>query len=109
MRKHELEVDVADDVAERDAPEVDVVGRARVHDAVEPPLEPRARRLIELRMKIRKPKQQPDVRCDAPVVDPQPAHRAPRQLRCAEQSDVGLNTGQAKVVVGELVEDTLGG
>src|SRR2546427_10782996 len=109
LRKYELEIDVADDVAERDPSEIDAVRLGRIHDAIEPPLEPVAGRLIEFRMKVGKAEEQPDARRDAPVVDPHSSHSRADELGRAEDPGIELNAGEAEILVGELVEDTLRG
>src|SRR5947207_10280641 len=109
LRKDELEIDVGNEIAEGNATEIDVVGRRGIHDAVEAPLEAVARRLIELRMKVRESQEQPHPRRDAPVVDAQPGRGRPDELRCADEAGIDLNAGKAEVVVGELAQDTLRG
>jgi len=109
LRKDELEIDVADDVAERDAAEIDAIVNGRVHDAVQASFEPGDRLLIKSRMEVRQTQQQPYLRRDAAIVDAQSSDRRPGEVRRAEHTDVELDAGEAEVVVGELVENALGG
>ena len=69
LRKDELEIDVADDVAERDAAKVDAIGSRGIHDAIEAPFEPIDRLLIESRVEVRQTEQEPYFRRDAAIVD----------------------------------------
>ena len=52
LGKDELEIDVADEVAERDTAEIDAIGCGGIHDVIETPLKPVARLLIELRLEV---------------------------------------------------------
>src|SRR5256885_8844546 len=109
LRKDELEIDVADEVAERDAAQIDAIVHGWIHDAIEAPLKPVACLLIELRMEVRQTQQESHAGRDAAIIDAQSAHRRPGEVRRSENAGVELDAGEAEIVVGKLVQDTLGG
>src|SRR4029077_11975047 len=110
LRQHVLQIRVARDVAPRDAPKLDRIVTGGIdHRALETLLEARACLGAEIGLVVRETEQDAHVRGDEAVVEPEATHERPADVVPSQGTDVKLERAGLQVVVGELLENTLGG